>query len=34
MLLAVNIPEQLPQVGQALFSMSVTSASVIWPRVC
>ena len=29
MLLAVNIPEQLPQVGQAAYSISSSSASVM-----
>ena len=31
MLLAVNIPEQLPHVGQATFSISSSSSALIWP---
>ena len=31
MLLAVNIPEQLPQVGQAAFSISSSSSAESWP---
>ena len=31
MLLAVNMPEQLPQVGQAAFSIESSSSSVILP---
>ena len=31
MLLAVNIPEQLPHVGQAAFSISSSSAAESWP---
>ena len=31
MLLAVNIPEQLPQVGQAAFSIASSSSAEIWP---
>ena len=31
MLLAVNMPEQLPQVGQAAFSISSSSSAVISP---
>jgi hypothetical protein len=31
MLLAVNIPEQLPQVGQAAFSIASSCSALIWP---
>jgi hypothetical protein len=31
MLFAVNMPEQLPQVGHAAFSISSSSSALIWP---